>query len=144
MKRDYVQRKSANAGLDPDKPVGISVIKGAVQMYERGPAYAALRRYIADSKTVLLIVDHLSLVSAGADENNAAEMTEVINAARGLGCAVLFIHHMDKSNKTERGSSAIRANADVMLSLIDTDDLITMKVEDSGTAWKSRPCRSSS
>lgn len=118
-----------NAGLDPDKVVGFRFIRGAVQLFERGPAYAALRRYIAESKTVLLIVDHLSLVSAGADENNAAEMTEVINAARGLGCAVLFIHHMDKSNKTERGSSAIRANADVMLSLIDTDDVITMKVE---------------
>lgn len=118
-----------SAGIEPDKPIGIQLIRTAVQLFDRGPAYAALRRYIADAGIRLVVIDHFSLVIAGADENSAAETTAAINAARGLGCAVLFIHHMGKDSKSERGSSAIRANADVMLSLIETDDLITLKVE---------------
>ncbi|MDP2320631.1 MAG: AAA family ATPase [Acidobacteriota bacterium] len=118
-----------NAGLDPDAAAGIKFIPHTVQLFERGPAYAATRRYIADAGIRLFVIDNFSLVIAGADENSAPETTAAISAARDFGCPVLLIHHMDKSNKSERGSSAIRANLDVMLSLIDTDDLITLKVE---------------
>ena len=118
-----------NAGLHPDQPIGVKVIPQAVQLFERGPAYAELRRHIHDDPPALAIWDTYSLMIGGADENHAAEMTEAINAARQLGCPNLFNHHTDKSNRAERGSSAIKAAADGMLMLLKTDDESTLTVE---------------
>lgn len=118
-----------NAGLDPDQPVGIKVIPQAVQLFDRGPAYTELRRHVHDDRPALVIADTFSLMIAGADENSASETTAAIDAARQFGCPVLFNHHTDKSNKAERGSSAIKAAADGMLMLLKTDDESTLTVE---------------
>ena len=128
-----------NAGLDPDQPIGVQVIPQAVQLFDRGTAYAELRRYLHDDPAALVIIDTFSLMVGGADENNAAEMTEAIDAARQLGCPIAFNHHTDKSNKAERGSSAIKAAADGMLMLLKTDDESTLTVEKIRDGVESEP-----
>ncbi|UYN89845.1 MAG: AAA family ATPase [Anaerolineales bacterium] len=66
----------------------------------------------------LIIIDALSGLLRGADENNTASVFPILNNLRILSeqanAAVLVIHHMNKSGDF-RGSSAIAAAVDLML-----------------------------
>ena len=78
---------------------------------------AALRQ--ANFVPGLIVVDTLARVALGADENNARDMGLVVNGfdelKRSTDATVLVIHHTRKDGGSERGSSAIRGAADVMI-----------------------------
>jgi len=67
----------------------------------------------------LIVVDTLARVALGADENNARDMGQVVagfdELKRQTGATVLVIHHTRKDGLSERGSSALRGAADVMI-----------------------------
>jgi hypothetical protein len=67
----------------------------------------------------VLILDTLHNATAGADENSAKDAATVQQTMRylrdTLGCAVVLIHHANKSGTSERGSSALRASCDTVL-----------------------------
>jgi len=69
----------------------------------------------------LLVVDTLHAATVGAEENSASDMGLVLQAVRyasnELGCAVLLVHHTNKSGSAERGSSALRGAMDAMISV---------------------------
>lgn len=69
----------------------------------------------------LLVVDTLHAATVGAEENSASDMGLVLQAvryaSRELGCAVLLVHHTNKSGSAERGSSALRGAMDAMISV---------------------------
>ena len=46
-----------------------------------------------------------------------------------LACAVCLIHHANASGTRERGSTALRAAVDTMLSMTAADDLLTLHCE---------------
>jgi hypothetical protein len=89
----------------------------------------SIRRFIDDWKAGraanelphldLLVIDTLHTATAGADENSAQDMGRVLQAVKlavkELGCAVLVVHHTNKSGNGERGSSALRGAMDFML-----------------------------
>jgi archaellum biogenesis ATPase FlaH/DNA-binding PadR family transcriptional regulator len=81
-------------------------------------------------KPDLIVVDTLSLCMLPGDENSSRDMGMFIKSTqrimRELHCAILFIHHTGKEGKTERGSSALKANCDVMFRLSGDDDMIIM------------------
>jgi predicted transcriptional regulator len=90
----------------------------------------------------LLIVDTLHSATAGADENSAQDMGQVLKAvkaaARALGCAVLLVHHSNKAGTGERGSSAMRGAMDCMLEVKPTAGKFALecaKIKD-GASWK--------
>lgn len=66
-----------------------------------------------------IIIDTLARVTVGADENSAKDMGKAIAELDRLknetGAAVLVIHHTRKGGDSERGSSALRGAADVMI-----------------------------
>jgi KaiC/GvpD/RAD55 family RecA-like ATPase len=74
----------------------------------------------ADFKPGLIIIDTLARVAVGADENSAQAIGEVVEGfehiRRETGATVLVIHHTTKDGLSERGSSALRGAADVMIS----------------------------
>jgi|GEM_PF-3052616 len=74
----------------------------------------------------LIIVDTLSRCFSGKDENNAGDMSSLVEACslltRETGAAVLLIHHTTKTGETERGSSALRGAADLMLEVKGTSE----------------------
>jgi DNA-binding MarR family transcriptional regulator/archaellum biogenesis ATPase FlaH len=78
----------------------------------------------------LIVVDTLSLCLLPGDENSTRDMGMFIKSThrimRELKCAILFIHHTGKEGKQERGSSALKANCDVMFRLTGDDDMIIM------------------
>jgi len=75
----------------------------------------------------LIIVDTLARVSLGKDENSAKEIGEVVAGLESLkretGATVLVIHHTRKNGDSERGSSALRGAADVMIKCEKAENL---------------------
>ena len=64
----------------------------------------------------LIVVDTLSQFFGGGDENGA-DMTHFVDnlrvLSRDVDCAVLIIHHTNKSGLSERGHTSLRGNIDV-------------------------------
>lgn len=77
----------------------------------------------------LLVIDTLHSSIAGADENSAQHMGKIIQscqtAQRELGCAVLLLHHTNKDESSERGSSALRGACDFMIKIRKDNDALT-------------------
>jgi hypothetical protein len=67
----------------------------------------------------LIVVDTLARVASGVDENNARDMGAVVDGfdtlKRETRASVLVLHHSRKDGGSERGSSALRGAADVMI-----------------------------
>ncbi len=79
----------------------------------------------------LIVIDTLAMGMVGLDENSARDMGLFMdscrNVMRELDTAILLVHHTGKAGVAERGSSALRGNADTMIRLSNADDLILME-----------------
>lgn len=90
----------------------------------------------------LLILDTLHSATVGLDENSAKEMGQALEAAkfavRELNCAVLLVHHSNKSGTGERGSSALRGAMDVIIEVkpIGTKFMMTCAKLKDGEKWR--------
>jgi len=73
----------------------------------------------------VLIIDTLHTATITADENSAKDMGKVLHLCRWvaseLGCAVILVHHTNKSGASERGSSALRGGMDFMIKIEKID-----------------------
>src|SRR5690606_25158680 len=84
-------------------------------------AVAELGAIIAEDDFKLVILDTLSQLSAYENENDAAQLSAVIRAAKSIreknpGATVLLVHHTNKSEKGKvRGSGAIKGNSDAVI-----------------------------
>lgn len=63
---------------------------------------------------VLIVIDPLSKVMIGLDENNARDMTTFVNSIdrwfrQRFGCTVILVHHSGHAGGRARGSSALGA-----------------------------------
>lgn len=77
----------------------------------------------------LLIIDTLHTATVGADENSAQQMGKALYACRWianeLGCAVILVHHTNKTGSMERGISALRGAMDFMIKIEKASDIAT-------------------
>jgi AAA domain len=85
-------------------------------------------------KPDLIILDTLARLTVGADENSARDIGQAIGGIDRLRlesrAAVLVIHHTRKNGGTERGSSALRGAADVMIEYSRSDPaLVQLKCD---------------
>lgn len=93
----------------------------------------------------ILFVDTLNTATVAADENSAKDMGKVLAmcrwATQELGCAVVLVHHTNKTGTAERGSSALRGAMDVMIEIKRISEngtkaiMACEKLKD-GEAWK--------
>ena len=89
----------------------------------------------ANFKPDLIILDTLARLMIGADENSAKEMGLAIGAIdelrRETSGTVLLVHHTGKTGRSERGSSALRGAADVMIECSCGEDsgLVSLKCD---------------
>jgi len=95
----------------------------AVQLRTRGDVTSLLQQIEERcEEPALIVLDTFAQCFVGGEENSAKEVGEAIAAARRLlgetGATVLLVHHSGRVNEgAERGSSALRGNADVMISV---------------------------
>jgi DNA-binding MarR family transcriptional regulator len=92
---------------------------------------AQLETWQRGQKLLMVVIDTLAMSMIGADENSARDMGMALSAIRQLietlKCAVLLVHHSAKHSASERGSSALRGNADSMIKVAAYDDLISVE-----------------
>lgn len=88
----------------------------------------------------VIIIDTLAHSMIPGDENNTRDMSMFVKAAKQLqkqfDCAVILVHHTNKEGRQERGNSALRGAADVMIRLEDMDDVICVECAKSKDAKK--------
>lgn len=82
-----------------------------------------LKEEAEEIEPALVVVDSLSRVALGADENSNTDMTALIKAgvvpiARETGAGVLLVHHTAKDGKGSRGAGSIRNAADQEISVV--------------------------
>ena len=80
----------------------------------------------------LIVVDTLARAMTGGDENSAKDMGLFVMRCGMLrdqtGAAVLLVHHTRGDGERERGSSALRGAADVMLAVSADEDFGGVKL----------------
>jgi len=88
----------------------------------------------------LIVLDTLAWCTVGGKENAAEVMGLAVAGMRRLrdeiGAAVLVLHHTTKDNGAERGSTSLRGNVDMMMSLSRSGDNVTVKCEKQKDAAK--------
>jgi hypothetical protein len=107
---------------------GAFFVLEAVQLRTAGDVSGLLQQ-IEDTcaEPVLIVLDTFAQCFVGGEENSAKEVGEAIAAARRLSsktCAsVVLVHHSGQANAgNERGSTALRCNADFMIAVSMTGD----------------------
>lgn len=103
-------------------PIGglIRFLPGAPNLLDRDDLDALGKALeTANFKPGLIVVDTLARVTTGVDENNSRDMGQAVAALDSLrttyNATVLVLHHKTKNGGSERGSSALRGAADVMI-----------------------------
>lgn len=86
-------------------------------------------------RTTMIVLDTLSALSIGMDENSAQDAGIVLGTMRAIErkaeCFVLAVHHIGKDKeKGGRGSSALRGNVDTVLMLKEgAGGVITLSID---------------
>lgn len=111
-------------GLSEEQRRRVRVCKGVPQLFDKdldtnvGRFIKELQRDFPDGFDIL-IIDTLHSASVGAEENSSTDAGKEIHAVRAIQrafhCAVIVVHHSNKGGLTERGSTAWRAAADLVL-----------------------------
>lgn len=87
-----------------------------------------LLREAVDRELALIVIDSQGATSIGAEENSSDDMTKLYRRglaqlARQTGAAVVVLHHTPKESQgMPRGSSAIKSQADQVLSVVPVKD----------------------
>lgn len=99
------------------------IIKDRVPFFTDTDAWEHIKADLAElkAKPALIVIDTLTRLLTGMDENSAKDASMITNfmeqLARYYECTVLAIHHTGKDqNKGARGSSAFYANMDFVIS----------------------------
>ncbi len=83
---------------------------------------------IAGLDRPIVILDTLARCMVGGDENSARDMGLAISSCdtirQATGETVMIVHHTGKNGAGERGSTALRGAADIMIELQNNDGLI--------------------
>lgn len=101
----------------------LKVIGDAPNLLEGKDALAVAKSIVEDGGASVIVVDTLSAVTPGANENAGEDMGTVIAHCKGLhratGATVVLIHHSGKdAAKGARGWSGLRAAADAEIEVI--------------------------
>jgi archaellum biogenesis ATPase FlaH len=93
----------------------------------------ALEKSINSGNYGLVIIDSLSAVCAGGDENSANDMQTIFNNLRRVveatGAAIILIHHTNKVGSTYRGSTVIKSAPDQLFAVSKGNDIVTITSE---------------
>ncbi len=100
------------------------MIKDRVPLYSDSDGWENVKADLAElkAKPSLIVIDTLTRLITGMDENSAKDATMITNfmeqLARYYECFVLAVHHTGKDqSKGARGSSAFYSNMDAVLSV---------------------------
>lgn len=143
-------RDTTSETLDPDDPVAqnFKVLSAGVSIFDDAEFEGLMVVLRAMAKPPLLVViDTLARAMTGGDENETKDMSRFVRHCdqirHEIGSTVLVVHHPDKEGKRERGSSVLRGDVDVIMSLkeVDGSSEIELKCEKQKDADAFSPLR---
>jgi hypothetical protein len=127
-------------------PIGVSFATVPVALMEPATVWQFINdlQDQLDETPALVIFDTLARCMNGGDENSARDMGALIAGAdqirKALGCAVLLVHHTNKSGESERGSTALRGAVDTLLKVKKSESgIVTLECEKHKDAPDFRP-----
>ncbi len=108
---------------------GMHVFPHAVEMLDSRAVDSLLADISEmDMPPVLVVIDTMARCLVGGEENSARDVGLFVAAADRIreqtGGAVLVLHHTGKAGDSERGSSALRGAADMMMSVSNDDGVL--------------------
>jgi hypothetical protein len=127
-------------------PEKLDVLKEPVRILPQSLAFmneaefAELLRVLSAEaqKPLVIVVDTLARYMIFGDENSAKDMGVFIARCATLrdatGAAIIIIHHKGKNANTERGSSALRGAADVMIEVTREGEQVVLRGDKSKDA----------
>jgi hypothetical protein len=111
--------------VDP-RTLAMRLLPHAIALLDEGQ-FQKLLASIArlERMPALIVVDTLARFMIGGDENSTQDMGAFVARCASLqqitGATVVIVHHKGKGAASERGSSALRGAADVMINVERTD-----------------------
>jgi len=115
-------------GHDADEQTPIYSISYARFDLAKNSDYIELTNLINIANAGLVIIDALSDIAPGRNENSTDEMKPVLmnlrHIAADTGAAIILIHHANKQGGY-RGASTIKADVDLMIKVEKENDTIT-------------------
>jgi AAA domain len=132
-------------------PEKLEVLKEPVRILPHSLAFmdnvefAELLRVLSSEsqKPLAIVVDTLARYMIGGDENSAKDMGIFIARCTALrdatGAAIIIVHHKGKNQNAERGSSALRGAADVMIEVKREEGQVVLRGEKSKDAEPLKP-----
>jgi hypothetical protein len=123
-----------------DFPLNLEVLKADVRVlphsiqFMDNPQFDRLVTTLKEEvvKPAAVIVDTLARYMVGGEENSAKDMGIFVKRCERLrdatdGATVIVVHHKSKNSNVERGSTALRGAADVMLEVTSSGEKIEIK-----------------
>lgn len=127
--------------------VRVHFISESVQLHspaEVDALLAAVAEHLSEP-VALVVFDTLSRCFVGGEENSAKDIGKLIEGAdrirKQTGATVLLVHHTTKDGNSERGSSALRGSADVMLGVSANKGVVVLECEKQKDAAPFNPIR---
>ena len=111
---------------------GLFMCLGAVSLLDAGD----METFVYEVEQIvrrptLIVVDTLARSMLGGDENSSRDMGQFVERCDMLRqrfqCAVIVVHHTNKTGIWERGSGALRGAVEMMLRITDEDELIVIE-----------------
>jgi AAA domain-containing protein len=120
----------------------LHILPVRIQLLEPRTVPGLLATFTKDlpEQPVWVAFDTVSQTAGGADENDANDMRDYVNALdrirEATGAFVDAIHHTGKDgSRGARGSSALHGNLDTVIQITDTDGVAVMKCEKQRSGW---------
>lgn len=97
--------------------------------------FGSFKQKCQDESPEIIFIDTLARAMSGADENSTRDMGMFVDRCdelrHDIGCTIVIVHHTGKAGYAERGSSVLRASADIMQRISMTDGDIRVECEKS-------------
>ena len=116
-------------------PVRFFGLPSPVDMTEREEVQILIDdMHVTEIKPVLIVIDTLARCFGAGNENVQQDMNSFVRGCDAMrqafpGATVLVVHHTGWDASRERGSNALRAASDTMISLARRDKAILLRVE---------------
>lgn len=128
--------------ITPSELTNFTLVTWVPQLYleEEKSVHEFISRWNRKKKDLdLLVIDTFHTATVGAEENSTKDMGKILHSCRllteKLNCAVLLVHHSEKTGSSERGNGSLRCGNDFVLE-VKKGNLICSKLKD-GDKWES-------
>ena len=128
--------------ITPSELTNFTLVTWVPQLYleEEKSVHEFISRWNRKKKNLdLLVIDTFHTATVGAEENSTKDMGKILHSCRliteKLNCAVLLVHHSEKTGSFERGNGSLRCGNDFVLE-VKKGNLICSKLKD-GDKWDS-------